>query len=156
MSPPEPTRPTPGPPEPRRISDSPLFWFFMFGAMGLLALVAIAPKHAQRQERLERMADSRQRPFAARSGPVGSRRTAVRRAAACRCRSVPRRDAIAGRIAATGRSSRVALVVALDDLPGGRISALVAAAVGTARYLRLAETRAEGQNRARPSSKEQP
>ena len=43
------------------VSNSPWFWFFVFGATALLALAAIAPKHARRQERLDRMADQRAR-----------------------------------------------------------------------------------------------
>ncbi|MEX2119979.1 MAG: hypothetical protein WD847_10335 [Pirellulales bacterium] len=47
------------------ISDSPWFWLFVFGGMGLVALVTVSPKYARRQERLERMHQTRQRVAAA-------------------------------------------------------------------------------------------
>ncbi|MEX0713722.1 MAG: hypothetical protein WD278_15390 [Pirellulales bacterium] len=48
-------------PNPKSISDSPWFWLFVFGGMGLVALVTVSPKYARRQERLERMHQTRQR-----------------------------------------------------------------------------------------------
>jgi hypothetical protein len=45
----------------RPITDSPWLWFFLFGAMALIALLAIGPKHARRQERIVRMQEARQR-----------------------------------------------------------------------------------------------
>jgi hypothetical protein len=47
-------------PEPdRSLTDSPWFWFFVFGLAGLVALLVIAPKHFRRQERLVRMQHAR-------------------------------------------------------------------------------------------------
>jgi hypothetical protein len=43
------------------VTNSPWFWFFVFGATALVAAAVIAPKHARRQERLDRMADQRAR-----------------------------------------------------------------------------------------------
>lgn len=40
---------------PAPVTDSPWFWLMIFGVAGLAALIAIAPKHARRQARLERM-----------------------------------------------------------------------------------------------------
>jgi hypothetical protein len=48
-------------PESGRLSDSPLFWFFLFGGMALASLLAIGPKYAARQGRIERMQDARVR-----------------------------------------------------------------------------------------------
>lgn len=42
------------------IADSPWFWLLLFGGMGLLLLTVIEPKFIQRQERIERMQQSRQ------------------------------------------------------------------------------------------------
>lgn len=50
------TRPRPAP-----ITDSPLFWLLLFGSVGLVLLTAIEPKFIKRQERIERMHESRQR-----------------------------------------------------------------------------------------------
>jgi hypothetical protein len=46
------------PPPP--ITDSPLFWLLLFGSVGLVLLTAIEPKFALRQERIERMHESRE------------------------------------------------------------------------------------------------
>ncbi|HVA46265.1 MAG TPA: hypothetical protein VNH11_07820 [Pirellulales bacterium] len=43
------------------ISDSPLFWLMLFASVGLVMLAAVEPKFARRQERIERMQQSRQR-----------------------------------------------------------------------------------------------
>lgn len=43
------------------ITDSPLFWLILFASMGLVMLAAVEPKFARRQERIERMQQSRQR-----------------------------------------------------------------------------------------------
>lgn len=40
---------------PAPVTDSPWFWLMIFGVAALAALLAIAPKHARRQARLERM-----------------------------------------------------------------------------------------------------
>ncbi len=45
---------------PRRFADSPAPWILAFGVAALVGLVAIAPKHRARQERLERMAQTRE------------------------------------------------------------------------------------------------
>jgi hypothetical protein len=164
MSSPEPTRPSAGPEEPRRLSDSPLLWFFVFGMMGLLALVVIAPKHARRQERLERMADSRERPFIEHAvdpseiseqppadessqveepfrrdearpvdGPLG---TSSSREATPQPQESPR----------PGKTPLSRSLVPLMAFLAA-VLAIVAAAVGMARYLRLAEARAEARKR---------
>ncbi|HEY2838832.1 MAG TPA: hypothetical protein VGJ26_06775 [Pirellulales bacterium] len=44
----------------RRLADSPAPWIVAFGAAALIGLLAIAPKHRARQERLERMAHTRE------------------------------------------------------------------------------------------------
>lgn len=44
----------------RRLADSPVPWVLAFGVAALVALFAIAPKHHARQERLERMAQTRE------------------------------------------------------------------------------------------------
>ena len=44
---------------PRRFADSPAPWVLAFGVAALVGLLAIAPKHHARQERLERMAQTR-------------------------------------------------------------------------------------------------
>lgn len=41
------------------LTDSPWFWLFLFGGMGLVAVIAVGPKHARRQERLDRMQQTR-------------------------------------------------------------------------------------------------
>jgi len=51
------------------ISDSPWLWLFVFGGMGLVALVTVSPKYARRQERLQRMHQTRQR-VAASAGQI--------------------------------------------------------------------------------------
>ncbi|HVX12101.1 MAG TPA: hypothetical protein VHC22_13050 [Pirellulales bacterium] len=45
---------------PPPITDSPLFWLLLFGSVGLVLLTAIEPKFALRQERIERMHESRE------------------------------------------------------------------------------------------------
>jgi hypothetical protein len=52
-------------PRPAPLTDSPLFWLLLFGSVGLLMLTAIEPKYIKRQERIERMQQSRQRAQAA-------------------------------------------------------------------------------------------
>ncbi|HEX4132885.1 MAG TPA: hypothetical protein VHZ24_22820 [Pirellulales bacterium] len=54
-----------------RPADSPWFWVLIFGAAALVALAAIAPKHQQRQARLERMAQQRERQqFGENAAPI--------------------------------------------------------------------------------------
>jgi hypothetical protein len=50
-------------PSPQRssLTDSPLFWFFLFGTMALVGVLAIGPKYAARQERINRMQGVRDR-----------------------------------------------------------------------------------------------
>jgi hypothetical protein len=45
---------------PAPITDSPLFWLLLFGSVGLVMLTAVEPKFAKRQERIERMQQSRE------------------------------------------------------------------------------------------------
>jgi hypothetical protein len=45
---------------PPPITDSPLFWLLLFGSVGLVMLAAVEPKFVKRQERIERMQQSRQ------------------------------------------------------------------------------------------------
>lgn len=42
------------------ITDKLWFWLLIYGSMAVLALAAISPKHAKRQERLDRMSNARQ------------------------------------------------------------------------------------------------
>jgi hypothetical protein len=53
---------TPSPPTAPRppITDSLWFWLVVYGSMAVVALAAIAPKHAKRQERIDRMGQARQ------------------------------------------------------------------------------------------------
>jgi hypothetical protein len=48
-------------PRPAPITDSPLFWVLLFGSVGLVMLTAVEPKYIQRQERIVRMQQSRER-----------------------------------------------------------------------------------------------
>lgn len=48
-------------PRPAPITDSPLFWVLLFGTVGLVMLSVVEPKFIQRQERIMRMQESRQR-----------------------------------------------------------------------------------------------
>ena len=48
-------------PQPGPVTDSPLFWLLLFGSVGLVMLTAVEPKFIKRQERIERMHQSRQR-----------------------------------------------------------------------------------------------
>lgn len=48
-------------PPPQPTTDSPLFWLLLFGSTALIMLAVIEPKFAKRQERLERMSQSRVR-----------------------------------------------------------------------------------------------
>ncbi len=52
------------------ISENPWFWLMLFGGMGVLGVIVIGPKHAARQARIERMADTRARVSAAKSAGV--------------------------------------------------------------------------------------
>jgi len=47
--------------QPREWLDSPWVWFGLFAAMGIIALVAVSPKYAQRQGRLEQRYENRLR-----------------------------------------------------------------------------------------------
>jgi len=58
----------PAPKSPPPLSDSPLFWLLLFSGAAIVAIVAIGPKFAQREARLERMYHARQRA-AARAQP---------------------------------------------------------------------------------------
>lgn len=49
-------------------TDSPLFWLIVFVAMALVMSVTVEPKFARRQERLDRMHESRQRSRPAAEG----------------------------------------------------------------------------------------
>lgn len=42
------------------MTDSPWFWLMLFGSVALVMLAAVEPKFARRQERLERMQQSRE------------------------------------------------------------------------------------------------
>lgn len=44
---------------PPPITDSPLFWLTLFGSVGLVMLTAVEPKFEKRQQRIERMQQSR-------------------------------------------------------------------------------------------------
>lgn len=48
-------------PPPQPTTDSLMFWLLLFGSTALIMLAVIEPKFAKRQERLERMAQSRTR-----------------------------------------------------------------------------------------------
>lgn len=48
-------------PQPGPVTDSPLFWLLLFGSMGLVMLTVVEPKFIKRQERIDRMHQSRQR-----------------------------------------------------------------------------------------------
>jgi hypothetical protein len=52
------------------LAENPWFWLMLFGAVGVLGVIVIAPKHAARQARIERMADTRARVNAAREADV--------------------------------------------------------------------------------------
>jgi hypothetical protein len=58
------TRPRPS------LTENPWFWLMLFGGVGVLGVIAIGPKHAARQARIERMADTRARISAAREANV--------------------------------------------------------------------------------------
>ena len=47
-------------PRPAPITDSPLFWLLLFGSVGLVMLTLVEPKFATRQERIQRMQQSRE------------------------------------------------------------------------------------------------
>lgn len=51
------------------LTDSPLFWLMLFGSVGLVMLAAVEPKFARRQERIERMQESRKRSRPSTSPP---------------------------------------------------------------------------------------
>jgi hypothetical protein len=48
-----------------RLSENPWFWLMLFGSLGAVGVVVIGPKHAARQARLERMAETGERVRAA-------------------------------------------------------------------------------------------
>lgn len=52
---------SPSPNQPTGWADSPWLWFGLFAAMGIIALVAVAPKYARRQGRLEQRYENRLR-----------------------------------------------------------------------------------------------
>lgn len=52
------------------LAENPWFWLMLFGAVGVLGVIVIGPKHAARQARIERMADTRARIAAARDANV--------------------------------------------------------------------------------------
>lgn len=66
------------PPQSPPLSDSPLFWLLLFGGAALFAVALIEPKFAQREARIERMYQARQK-VAARSqaGEAGQGGTAA-------------------------------------------------------------------------------
>jgi hypothetical protein len=67
-------------PSPRpSITENPWFWLMLFGGMGILAVTVIGPKHAARQARLERMAETRQRVAAARDAGLTTAAVATQR-----------------------------------------------------------------------------
>jgi len=168
-----PSLPTPSPKtpeEPRRLSDSPLFWFFVFGATGLLAAVAISPKHARRQERLEeRMADSRQRVQTGRAETTGRAGDPAATGKLPQAEQSDRPDEgqtdvdlAALDVASQEAASTEDQATRQGDPPLSRsllalmlflaaVLAIAAAAVGMARYLRLAEAHAH-----RPAGQEKP
>lgn len=62
----------PAPKSPPPLSDSPLFWLLLFSGAAIVAVVAIQPKFAQREARLERMYHARLRAAArAQQGGAG-------------------------------------------------------------------------------------
>jgi len=150
------------------MSDSPLFWFFVFGTVGLIALVVIAPKHAQRQERLERMTDSRLQPFTqhARESPANhddSQAVASAQLQESDGRdetltveepndASPEAEAPLDATQTENRPNPSQHAVSRSLLPLmiflAALLAIAAAAVGVARYLRLAEDRADGRKSA--------
>src|SRR5262249_34239625 len=105
------------------------------GSMGLLALFVIAPKHAQRQERLERMADSRVRPFAEHSDNSSA------------ASDLPPADTSPQADGSEEEHETVSHPLSRSVLPlmmfFAAVLAMAATAVGVARYLRMAEDRAE-------------
>lgn len=54
----------------RRWNDSPWFWGVLFALAAVAAALAVAPRHAERQARLVRMHEARQRVAAERAGAV--------------------------------------------------------------------------------------
>ena len=62
-------------PRPAPLTDSPWFWLLLFGSVGLVMLTAVEPKFAKRQERIERMHQSRQlgRPAGGKPAETGER-----------------------------------------------------------------------------------
>ncbi|HET6880227.1 MAG TPA: hypothetical protein VFI31_08735 [Pirellulales bacterium] len=63
-------------PRPAPLTDSPWFWLLLFGSVGLVMLTAVEPKFAKRQERIERMHQSRQPGRQAGADPAEARERA--------------------------------------------------------------------------------
>ncbi len=137
----------------RSITDSPWFWVILFGAAALVGLVAIAPKHAQRQARLERKNDTRdliaRRKSEQAEAPAGDRAASIARpesttlpeSAALPESTAEDPDAATTKfVARTGQRSESvrALLTFLAIL-----LAVTAASVGIVNYLRIASRRAE-------------
>jgi len=62
---------------PPRLSENPWFWLMLFGSLGAVGVVVIGPKHAARQARLERMAETHERVRAAKD--LGTNAAEVRK-----------------------------------------------------------------------------
>ncbi|HVC93251.1 MAG TPA: hypothetical protein VND64_06145 [Pirellulales bacterium] len=61
----------------KSLSDSPWFWFLLFGSMALAMLTAIEPKFTRRYERLERMHQARNQVALRTAAPHGEQEADV-------------------------------------------------------------------------------